>query len=231
MLNFYNVDKDYITYLQQSETNERGFSRIPNMDYTGRNQKFICGIVKNINGLNYFVPITSYKIQKSENILINIPTSKTPIKGSLRFNYMFPVPTSCIQRVNISSFQLPYRRLVIMEYNFVKAHEPDIKNKADEVYNKIVNRTCSNNLLNNSCDFTLLESKCKIYETAIQLDTSELPSTTVSRLLSSGFDESKIKEIFELSKVTPQHKKMLSIELDKAIALGQTLTQPLNRIR
>lgn len=44
-LDFYNVDKKYIAFMQAAEIQKRGFTRIPNMDYEGRKQKFLCGII------------------------------------------------------------------------------------------------------------------------------------------------------------------------------------------
>ncbi len=32
-LSFYDIDKDYVKYLQKEETNERGFTRVPNVEY------------------------------------------------------------------------------------------------------------------------------------------------------------------------------------------------------
>lgn len=61
-LNFYTVDLDYVRYLKQIEMEHRGFSRIPNMDYTNsRKPKLLCGIVLQINNVDYYVPVSSYK--------------------------------------------------------------------------------------------------------------------------------------------------------------------------
>lgn len=59
MLDFYDVDLDYINFLKQYDT------QIPNISYTSRN-KFVCGIVLNINGINImlrFPPILFLKGQ------------------------------------------------------------------------------------------------------------------------------------------------------------------------
>lgn len=90
-LSFFDVNKDYVEYLQQIEIDNRGFTRVPDMEYSGR-QKFLCGVVLTVNNFKYYVPVSSYKTKQSENILIVIDNDRyNKIKGSLRFNYMFPV--------------------------------------------------------------------------------------------------------------------------------------------
>ncbi len=71
-LKFYTTDYQYVQYLQRAELEKRGFSRVPNMDYgKGRKDKFLCGIVLHINNMDYYVPVSSYKIQKPDNLLIH----------------------------------------------------------------------------------------------------------------------------------------------------------------
>lgn len=99
-LSFYDIDKDYVKYLQKEETNERGFTRVPNVEYPGNLPKFTWGVVLDINGCKYYVPVSSYKLQKTDNILIRIESERyNKVKGSLRFNYMFPVPDTCIKEI------------------------------------------------------------------------------------------------------------------------------------
>ena len=50
-LDFYEVNVDYVKYLKQFD------SRIPNVEYQNRN-KFLCGTLFKINGLNYFAPVS-----------------------------------------------------------------------------------------------------------------------------------------------------------------------------
>ena len=159
-LDLYTVDNNYITFIQKAETAVRGFTRVPNMYYPAGKQKLVCGIVLQniVNRINYYVGLTSYSIQKSENILINTGERHNPIKGSLRFNYMFPVPYQCLTRKIINSeSDFNYKQLLIKEYRFIQANQVLIENKAKEVYDKIVNRICSKTLLENSCDFLVLE--------------------------------------------------------------------------
>ena len=68
---FYNVDLEYIDYLKQYETSVRGFTRVPNVNYRSGNNKFFYGTVLNINRIDYFVPISSRTIYKSNPKTIN----------------------------------------------------------------------------------------------------------------------------------------------------------------
>ena len=64
-LNFYTVDLDYVAFLQKVECEARGFTCVPNMDYAQpRKSKFLCGIVLQVNDVDYYVSVTSYKNQK-----------------------------------------------------------------------------------------------------------------------------------------------------------------------
>lgn len=50
-LSFYDIDKDYARYLQESEKEERGFTRVPDVEYPGklpkscRNNKWLKSLI------------------------------------------------------------------------------------------------------------------------------------------------------------------------------------------
>lgn len=109
-LSFYDIDKDYVKYLQKEEMNERDFTKVPNIEYPGNLSKFTCGVVLDVHEYKYYVPVSSYKMQKPDNILINIESERyNKVKGALRFNYMFPVPDECIKERII--VQIPLHRI------------------------------------------------------------------------------------------------------------------------
>ncbi|MEG1926860.1 MAG: type III toxin-antitoxin system ToxN/AbiQ family toxin, partial [Ruthenibacterium sp.] len=164
MFNLYDVDKNYVDFIQTAETTKRGFTRVPNMDYAGREQKFLCGIVLQINGMNYYVGATSYAIPQTENILIEFKDDKkNPIKGSLRFNYMFPIPTECVKVRIIDNEQNPIRRTFLAkQLHFFNNNVELIQRKALSTYKKVIGGY-SPFLVKNSCDFSLIESACLEY--------------------------------------------------------------------
>lgn len=56
---------------KKSRTGKTGISRVPNMEYGNlRKPKFLCGIVLQVNNIDYYVPVTSYTQQKPDNFLI-----------------------------------------------------------------------------------------------------------------------------------------------------------------
>ena len=86
----------YNQYLQRYEKEKRGVTKVPNIRYTERN-KFAFGAVMQVKEINYYVPISSFDKKQEANILIRIPGDEKEVKGSLRFNYMVPVPEEFIQ--------------------------------------------------------------------------------------------------------------------------------------
>ena len=161
-LNFYTVDFDFIKFLQDEEIRKRGFSRVPNMEYgSGRRQKFICGVVLQINEMDYYVPVTSYRIQKRDNFLILADNGQTV--SSLRFNYMFPVPKELIAVRNISEeYDRAYRSFLSQQLRYCIKNQSTIMQLAERTYKRVLLGK-DIGLVVNSCDFKLLEEKCHEY--------------------------------------------------------------------
>lgn len=158
-LNFYTVDLSYVGYLKAAENQARGFSRVPDMSYgPQRKPKFLCGIVLQINGFDYYVPVSSYKQQKPDNFLIQTKNGK--VVSSLRFNYMFPVPRNLLTVRTIATESDPaYRALLAQELRFCIKNQDTIRRLAERTY-KRVQLGLDPGLVANSCDFHLLEQKC-----------------------------------------------------------------------
>ncbi|MCI7260614.1 MAG: type III toxin-antitoxin system ToxN/AbiQ family toxin [Selenomonas sp.] len=117
----------------------------------------------NINNVSYYVAVSSFKTKQEANILIYIPEDKEKIKGSLRFNFMIPIPEKCLQRLVIKDIKdAKYRLLVNKEYNFCIANKERIEKKARKIYNMVIANK-KQKLTNNSCDFALLEEACMNY--------------------------------------------------------------------
>lgn len=155
-LNFYRVKEDYINYLKAEETKKRGFTKVPDIIYSKRN-KFTFGAVLKINEFKYYVSVSSFKIKQEANILIRIPGDREEVKGSLRFNFMIPVPNDCLEELVIANEEdFEYKLLLNKEYNFCIDNKDKIIKKANKIYHKVINNK-NQNLTNNSCDFKLLE--------------------------------------------------------------------------
>jgi len=164
ILSFYNVDKDYVKYLQKSEIEYRGFSKVPNMEYSaGHEDKLVCGIVLEMNDFKYYVPISSYKTQQKNNILVRLKDKYNPIKGSLRFNYMFPISDEYVSMRDFSKEKTQNRKLFLhRQLVYCDSIRDDIYDKALETYNDVINGE-DEDLVKNSCAFKLLEQKCEEY--------------------------------------------------------------------
>lgn len=178
-LNFYTVDLQYVEYLKKAEKAKRGFSRIPNMDYGDKcKPKFLCGIVLQINEINYYVPVTSYKQQKPDNFLIRATNGQ--IVSSLRFNYMFPVPAELISlRIIASEHDPAYRALLSQELRYCIKNQEKIRYLAERTYKRVLLGK-NPGLVVNSCDFKILEQACILY-TEKDLENARPINTPIAR--------------------------------------------------
>lgn len=173
-LNFYTVDLKYVQYLKDAETKARGFTRVPNMVYgSSRKPKFLLGVVLNISGVDYYVPVTSYKTKMPDNFLIQADNGI--VTSSLRFNYMFPIPKDMVsERVISSEPDAAYRALLSQELRFCIKHQAEIQKLAERTYKRVLLGK-DPGLVENSCAFTFLEGKCKAW---VKEHTSEKEQLT-----------------------------------------------------
>ncbi len=161
-MDFYRIDETYISFLQNFEREKRGNTKVPNIKYSDRN-KFSFGSVLTINGYNYYVSLSSFTKSQEANILIKVPGDEIEVKGSLRFNYMVPVPDSCLTRLIIKDVtDTKYKDLLNKEYQFCQDNEERIKKKANKIYTMVVENK-KQVLTDNSCDFKILEAGCAAY--------------------------------------------------------------------
>ncbi len=173
-MDFYRINEHYIKFLQQYEKEHRGITKVPNVRYANHD-KFAFGAVLVVNNLNYYVSVSSFDKKQEANLLIKIPGDDKEIKGSLRFNYMIPVPDNCLERLVIKDIpNLKYRTLLNKEYQFCIRNQEQIQQKANKIYT-MVTENRKQILTDNSCDFKLLEEACRKY-TDVLSSTSPSPS-------------------------------------------------------
>ena len=85
------------------------------------------------------------------------------VKGSLRFNYMVPVPDECIEKLVIKDVEdEKYRILLNKEYQFCMDNAEKIQKKANKIY-EMVTTNRKQILTDNSCAFHILEAGCREY--------------------------------------------------------------------
>lgn len=161
-MDFYRINEKYNQFLQKYEKEYRGVTKVPNIRYTDRN-KFAFGAVMQINGMNYYVSVSSFDKKQEANILIRIPGDKKEVKGSLRFNYMVPVPNECIEKIVIKDIEdEKYRLLLNKEYQFCIDNANRIQKKANKIY-EMVTTNRKQILTDNSCAFRILEAGYQEY--------------------------------------------------------------------
>lgn len=161
-MDFYRIDENYNQFLQRYEKEKRGVTKVPNLKYADRN-KFAFGAVMKVNVINYYVAVSSFDKKQEANILIRIPGDKKEVKGSLRFNYMVPVPDDCIQKLIIKDIKdEKYRTLLNKEYQFCMDNTIRIQKKANKIY-EMVTTNRKQILTDNSCDFHILEAGYQEY--------------------------------------------------------------------
>ena len=80
MLKFYDIDENYIQFLKTIDR------QVPDVKYDSNN-KFLCGVVLEINRVKYYAPI-SHKTDKQQTNL-QIFDNGVPI-STIRFSFMIP---------------------------------------------------------------------------------------------------------------------------------------------
>lgn len=155
-MNFYYADEEYIDFLKKAEKAARGYTCVPNISY-GNAAKFTFGAVLSVNGMNYYVPVSSYSKHQEDAILIRDKNNVANILGTLRFTYMIPIPKQCCKKVDINAFHSKKSVAHISkELAFCRRNRDKIVKQAEKTYKRVISR--ENDLLTkNSCDFKLLE--------------------------------------------------------------------------
>ena len=171
------MDPNYVQFLKKAEQAQRGFSRVPNVEYgENRKPKFLCGVVLQVNNVDYYVPVTSYKQQKPDNFLIKADNGQ--VTSSLRFNYMFPIPKNLVMERKIAGEpDRAYRALLSQELRYCINNQETIQHLAERTY-KRVNLGLDNGLVTNSCNFKLLEQKCQEYSITPQKEITSAERPT-----------------------------------------------------
>ena len=152
-LRFYDVDNEYTDYLRVFEP------KIPHITYSSHD-KFICGIVLEVNSFKYYAPISSFKQRQFTNLPI---IHNNRIIGTVRFSYMFPCPDFVLTEKDFSiEPDFNYRNLLQDEWNYCNGIEHELKAKARYIYKRYLSGQ-DTVLLKHCCDFPLLEGKMKEY--------------------------------------------------------------------
>ena len=155
MLKFYDIDKNYINFLKTLDR------QVPNIEYTSNN-KFVCGIVLEVNEVKYYAPI-SHKTEKQQTNL-QIFDNEKPI-STIRFSFMVPAYSEVLKVKDfqdIAKTDSDYAALLRAEYSYCSSHIKNIQDKALAVYKIGCNKT--HRLNYTCCDFKKLENEYMKYD-------------------------------------------------------------------
>lgn len=164
---FYTVSDEYIAYLSKTE------SRVmQNKPETRTYHRKYVGVLTELKGFKYFVPMSSPKEKDYENGKIkknNLTTiymkNKEKLYGTLRFNAMIPVPESELSAYKINDEgDFSYKMLMLAEYNFCKDNREKIEKTAKNLYEKKCTASESDFSVGKIViDFKKVEEACKAY--------------------------------------------------------------------
>lgn len=155
MLKFYDIDEEYIQFLKKFDR------QVPDVKYDSNN-KFVCGVVLNINGIKYYAPVSRKTDKQQTNM--QIFDNEIPI-STIRFSFMLPAFDEVLTYKDfkeIARKDPSYAALLHAEHSYCSSHEQAIMNKALSVYkigcnkNHRLNYTC--------CDFRKLEEHYMEYK-------------------------------------------------------------------
>ena len=165
---FVAITDEYISYLQKSEPHVMSNKA----DERTYHRKYI-GIIEELNGFKYFVPLSSPKAKDYENgkikkdslATIYIKDSKN-LFATLRFNNMIPVPESEIINFDLNDEgDLRYKLIVFNELYFIRQNGAKIEKTAKNLYSAKKNQSneppFKQAVLNVTLDFATLEELCR----------------------------------------------------------------------
>lgn len=105
MIDFYDIDINYIDYLKLYE------DKIPNINSTTYTyHKFMCGVVLSINNNDYYAPISSNTNSYRSSFLIC--NNNDEIISSVRLSFMIPCRKQIITKLDFNQFPQNYQNLL-----------------------------------------------------------------------------------------------------------------------
>lgn len=181
----YSVSDEYVEWLHKDFPNVYS-NKIHSRIHT---RKYI-GVVLQIGGYNYYVPMSSPKdsdyqiagahkvIKKSIvpiiRIVVKNAVGEKELKGTLRISHMIPVPESQLELYDLENEpDSTYKDLVQNEMIFIRKNREKIIANAKLLYKqKILNDTTAG-YVKSVLDYQALESACALFEKCKAKDRSQ----------------------------------------------------------
>lgn len=168
-MELYKVDMEYYNYMHYYEP------KIPYVENEKKNRPFV-GIVLDVNGKNFFAPLTSPKkkhiTMKNMQDFLKIDSGRL---GGINLNNMMPIPKSCLNKIDIKDIRnYKYRNMLRLQIEWINKNELRICNRARNLYYLILNKHTTYGLISRCCDFKLLEKKCDDFMKENELNEEEI---------------------------------------------------------
>ncbi len=173
-LDIYKLSHEYVDYLQEKERKIRGFTKVSNnMSDEYNNSKPYIGVVLDINGYQYFAPLTHPKEHyKNSSRFFNQISTPIQLKngrdyGRIMFCYMVPVcNNNVLEPIHINDIEdEKYKSVLMTQYFYMNSKEGNgkITKKANHLYHKVYKKP-NHYLYKFCCDFELLEKISTDYQ-------------------------------------------------------------------
>ncbi len=158
-IKIYEVDAKYINYLSQFAPH-----LFLNKQAGQQNERKYIGVVLSVNGMDYFAPLSSFKLKHSA-MCDGIDFIKIKNYAVINLNNMFPIAPNTYSYVDISAIKNEkYKELLRAEYRYIKSIQERIRKNALTLY-KLWLKDGNKTALGKRCnDFTLLEDACTKYK-------------------------------------------------------------------
>ena len=155
-IRIYEIRSEYIKYLGNYQKHIFHQSN-------GKERRKYIGIVLEINGIQYFAPLSSYK-EKHKKMRETVDFIKIKEYAVINLNNMIPVPADQIIELDINKEQNEsYRYLLQAESREVNRQRNRIRKNAEIVYEHKLYNGNSTALAKRTNDFVLLEKLCTKY--------------------------------------------------------------------
>jgi protein AbiQ len=162
-VDFYTISDAYIAFLH-------GFDPKVFFNKSETNTRPYVGIVLETGGHKYFAPLTSYKPKQDSFRASDPRIFKIHAKGDesrklgmVSFNNMIPVVDSEISKIDFRSQPDKYRRLLLLQHEYLSSHTRTILEKARKLY-ELVAIKGHTFYSRTSCNFLLLEAKYQDFQ-------------------------------------------------------------------
>ena len=155
---FYEINSKYIDYLSAIEPHF-----FHNKRSGQQNERKYIGIILQVNGMNYFAPLSSFK-PKHKKMDKGVDFIKIKNYAVLNINNMFPVPKGLYTYIDIQKVKnAQYRALLQAEYRIIKKMRNRILKNANLVYHHRLEKGSSTPLGKRCHEFQNLEKACRNY--------------------------------------------------------------------